>query len=261
LAAWVTHPGNRAFARATANRVWALLMGRAAVEPVDDISPELPQDTSDPQYLGLRLLDVLADDFVRHEFDLRRLFLLVAQSAAFQRQAAEEPAWSDDQLEQALDSWATFRLTRLRPEQVSGAMLQATSVQTIDHESHVLWRTLRATAENDFVRRYGDAGEDELLFQGGTIPQRLVMLNGGLAKDRTRPNPVINGATQVAMLAPDDGAAVEAAYLSVLTRLPTPSEREHFTERLRDTKNNRRQQVLEDLYWALLNDWQFSWNH
>jgi hypothetical protein len=35
FAAWVTHPENRRFERAIANRVWGLLFGRAYVEPVD----------------------------------------------------------------------------------------------------------------------------------------------------------------------------------------------------------------------------------
>src|SRR5207253_2011011 len=37
LAGWVTDPRNPYFARATANRVWALLLGRPLVEPVDDL--------------------------------------------------------------------------------------------------------------------------------------------------------------------------------------------------------------------------------
>ncbi len=37
LAQWLTHPDNKMFSRATVNRVWALMFGRALVEPVDDI--------------------------------------------------------------------------------------------------------------------------------------------------------------------------------------------------------------------------------
>ena len=37
LAAWVTHPKNPYFARATVNRVWALMFGRPLVEPVDNL--------------------------------------------------------------------------------------------------------------------------------------------------------------------------------------------------------------------------------
>ena len=37
LARWVTHPNNKAFARATVNRIWALLFGKPLVSPIDDI--------------------------------------------------------------------------------------------------------------------------------------------------------------------------------------------------------------------------------
>src|SRR5262249_48888040 len=37
LAAWVTHPENRRFERATVNRVWGLLFGRPWIAPIDDL--------------------------------------------------------------------------------------------------------------------------------------------------------------------------------------------------------------------------------
>ena len=74
LAQWITHPDNKMFSRATVNRVWALMFGRALVEPVDDIPlvGDLPP-----------MLDLLADDFVKHETSLRRLIALIANSDAF----------------------------------------------------------------------------------------------------------------------------------------------------------------------------------
>jgi len=261
LAGWVTHPRNKAFARATVNRVWALMFGKPIIEPVDDIPFEAPTDPADSQYFSMRVLDLLADDFATRGFDLRRLIQLIAQSEPLVRDRTEDPAWSDAELERALDAWAVFRTTRLRPEQVSGALLQACSVQTIDHESHIVFRLQRSAEQSGFVQRYGDEGEDELLFHSGTIPQRLLMLNGELVKDRTQPNPVLNAATHVAMLAPDDKTAIESVYLSVLTRLPTPEEAEVFRSRLANKKGNARQIALEDMYWSLLNSTEFSWNH
>jgi hypothetical protein len=64
LAHWVTDPRNPYFARATVNRVWALMLGRPLVEPVDDLlSAEEPPPA----------LSLLADDFAAHSYDLRRL--------------------------------------------------------------------------------------------------------------------------------------------------------------------------------------------
>ncbi len=71
-----------------------------------------------------------------------------------------------------------FPLTRLRPEQVVGALLQSASLATIDYESNILIRAARAIGQNEFIERYGDSGADEFDSHGGTIPQRLLLMNG-----------------------------------------------------------------------------------
>ena len=72
----------------------------------------------------------------------------------------------------------TYPVTRLRPEQIAGGLLQAAVLHTIDAQSHILVRIARGNQENEFVQRYGDTGEDEFAAHGGTIPQRLLMMNG-----------------------------------------------------------------------------------
>ena len=62
IAHWVTHPKNPYFARVTVNRIWALMFGRPMLEKVDDVS-------SGRNYAE-GALEVLADDFVGHGFDL-----------------------------------------------------------------------------------------------------------------------------------------------------------------------------------------------
>ncbi len=256
LAAWVTHVDNKAFARATVNRVWALLYGRPLVEPVDNIpSQEASQGDVPPA------LDILADDFASHGYDLRRLIKLMAASEVFRLDSLEADGLTDQQFQDAQALGAIFPVTRLRPEQVVGALLQAGSIQTIDYQSHIFVRIARATGQSNFVKRYGDAGEDELAAHGGTIPQRLLLLNGNLVKEKTKPDLLSNAATQIAMIAPDDHQAVEAVFLAVLTRYPTPEEASHFQAKLRGSKQKERQRLLEDMYVALLNSTEFSWNH
>ena len=115
------------------------------------------------------------------------------------------------------------------------------------------------TNQNDFVKRYGDSGEDEFGGRAGTIPQRLLLMNGNLIGERIKQSP-FNAATRIAWLAPDDPRAVESAYLAVLTRRPTAEEANHFAELLAD-KSLSRPARLEELYWALINSTEFSWNH
>ncbi|MFO0871801.1 MAG: DUF1553 domain-containing protein [Pirellulales bacterium] len=248
LAEWVTHPENKPFARATVNRFWALVFGRPLVEPVDDIKLHGPFPPA---------LEVLADDFASHGFDVRRLIRLMVATEAFQRDSRAD----FEITEQHERHWAAFPLTRLRPEQVAGAVIQASSLTPIDSDAHIIRKLMKFGETNEFVLRYGDTGEDEFVDRGGTIPQRLLLMNGELVKERTRENVVLNAATRIAVLAPDPRKAVETAYLIVLTRRPTYEESEHFRQRLEATRGTERIAALEDLCWILINSTEFSWNH
>jgi hypothetical protein len=63
------------------------------------------------------------------------------------------------------------------------------------------------------------------------------------------------------VLAPSDAKAVETAYLAVLSRRPSVEEAEHFEARLKSSGSGERNARLQDLYWALINSSEFSWNH
>lgn len=248
LARWITHPDNKQFARAMVNRVWAILFGKPLVEPIDNIPLFGPYPPG---------LELLADDFVKHKFDVQRLIRIVAATDVYQ---LDSRGPTDTTVEQER-AWAAFPLARLRPEQVAGSIIQSASLSTIDANSHIVWQLARFAQQNEFVSRYGDTGEDEFVSQSGTITQRLLLMNGELVRDRTRQNPVANAATRIGMLAPDDVTAVETAYLTVLSRRPTPAEKEHFVSRLAGTRGDQRSRAMEDFYWVLLNCSEFQWNH
>lgn len=247
LAIWVTHPENKAFARATVNRVWAMLLGRPLVEPIDDIPLEGPYPPG---------LETLAEDFASSGYDLHRLISQIAMTRVFQMDSVA----NFEVTKQHEKQWATFPLTRLRPEQMAGAILQSASLPTVDANSHILRQILYYTEVGDFVKRYGDTGEDEFDDRGGTIPQRLVMLNGNLVKERSKDGPM-NSATRIAQQVRDDAKAIESVFLVVFSRRPTADEQEHFVARLGDSPEANRIQKLEDIYWSLLNSTEFSWNH
>ncbi len=246
LAAWVTHAKNPYFAKATVNRVWALMTGKPLADPIDNLETETPIPAA---------LQFLADDFVTHNYDLQRLIRVIASSGVF-RLASE----SDREIGEAEEkAWAIFPLTRLRPEQVSGSVLQAASVTTSDSQAYILLRLMRFGQQNTFLQRYGDSGEDEFDNRGGTIPQRLLLMNGELVRERIKENP-INASSRISFLAPDDPRALEVSYLATLTRRPTPAETAYFEAFLRDPELKRAHR-LEDIFWTLINATEFSWNH
>ncbi|MBL9139534.1 MAG: DUF1549 domain-containing protein [Verrucomicrobiales bacterium] len=251
LARWVTHPENRPFARTLVNRAWALLFQRPLHEPLESI----PLDGPFPPGM-----EILADDLIAHDFDLHRLLRVIASTRVF-RLDSTLPAGRREIQAEAVRTFAAFPLTRLRPEQVAGSLLQSASLKTVDANAHVLSRVIRHFQQRDFVRHYGDAGSDEFEVVPGTIPQRLVLMNGSLVKERTKDDLVMNAATRIAALAPAPSAAVEAAYLAVLTRRPSPEESRHFVDRLENDAKVSRAHHLEDLYWTLINSTEFAWNH
>lgn len=250
LAEWVTHPKNSYFAKATVNRVWALVTGRPLIEPIDNL--ETPPDQPPPA-----ALEMLAEDFVAHQFDLKRLIRLIVQTEVFHLDSAA----TFDATDKHEATFAVFPLTRLRPEQVAGGLLQTASIATLDRERHILLRLVRYGDENNFVKRYGDNGEDEFDGNGGTIPQRLLLMNGEIVREKLKDSP-LNAATRISMMSADNRHAVETAYLCILSRRPTALETAHFEQILNDPsiKTSRTDRIL-DLYWVLLNSTEFSWNH
>jgi hypothetical protein len=252
LARWVTSPGNRRFDRAIVNRVWGLLFGRPYHDPVDDLpDPDQP----------IPVLDILAKDFQQNGRDLRRLMLAITGSRAFRLDSQLTDELPEDRLILAEQEWAVFPLIRLRPEQMIRSMRQGASFQTHDHQTHLLLRLPRYFQEFDFIREYGDLGDNELQDRGGTIPQRLLIMNGGLANENLKASP-FTASGRLAALGVGDDKRIETAFLIAFTRRPTPEEMRHFQQRLADEKEtNDRGAAIEDMLWALFNSTEYSWNH
>ncbi len=252
LAAWLTHRENDRFDRAIVNRIWGLLFGQPFFSPVDDLP-----DPGDPD---TELLSVLARDFQDHGRDLKWLIHTIAASRPFGLGSQADDA-TIDELNRLEAQWAIFPLVRLRPEQVIGSMLQAASIKTVDRNSHLLIRTVRFFRENDFVQEYGDLGDEELAKQTGTIPQALLRMNGRLGRDLIESNAFSASAHIARVTEGDDATCLASSFLVCLGRRPLESESRFFRKWLTETRGDRRVEVVEDIFWALFNSPEFSWNH
>lgn len=246
LAKWVTHKQNKQFSRAIVNRVWAIMFGKGLVNPVDDISLHGPFPPA---------LEALAEEFVRSDFDLHRLIRLIAKTKVFQMSSRAEFEVTPKHERY----FAVYPLIRLRPEQVAGAMIQSTSLATIDRSQHILIQLTKFGQTNDFVVRYGDPGEDELIEKGETVTQRLLMLNGELVKERIRG--LLSSVSKIAQFSPSTEFMVETIYLAVLTRRPSKEMSDYFVAELDARRGNQRSQKVQDIYWTLINSTEFAWNH
>jgi hypothetical protein len=88
----------------------------------------------------------------------------------------------------------------------------------------------------------------------GTIPQALFLMNSPMVNNRTtaRPGNVLG---EILAASPDNRTALDALYLRVLSRGPTPKEVE-ICGRYLDAVGNRRE-AFEDIYWSLINTTEF----
>jgi hypothetical protein len=238
------------FARATVNRVWALVYGRPLCEPIDDLPPEAEQPEA---------LKIAASDFAQNGYDLQRLIRVITRCQPFLLDSTRPTEVSGGDLA-AYDAWASFPLTRLRPEQIAGALNQVASLSVISADSFWFIRLVAFTSRNEFVRRYGDVGEDEFEDRSGTISQRLLLLNGELVENTVRDG-LFSAVSRLAAQSADANQAVDVAYLVVLTRLPTEAERSYFTRALEGRRGAARTEAVSDLFWTLINSSEFSWNH
>lgn len=127
LARLLTHPDNGRLTRTVVNRLWARVMGRGLVEPVDEMdNPPWHPD----------LLDWLAADLAQHNYDLKHTLELILTSRAYGL-----PAVGGEEL---VSDRYVFRgpvIKRLSAEQYLDALSALTGV----------WRDLPANTEIDFT--------------------------------------------------------------------------------------------------------------
>jgi hypothetical protein len=257
LAAWLTAPENPWFARNLANRVWAHLLGRGLVEPVDDFRATNPP--TNPQ-----LLDALAQHLIEQKYDLRALMRTICASRTYQHasQTNETNARDEQNFSRAL-------YKRMDAEVLLDAICQTTGIPDRFDGALAGTRAIElwdSQIEHHFLRLFGrpvrqSACECERVVEP-SVAQVLHLLNSERVDGKLK-----HEAGRVADLAKretSDQRLVEELYLTALSRFPTAAERQTGVEYLaaaspRDLTQRRVR--AEDLLWTLLNSLEFVFNH
>lgn len=280
-----------AFARNIVNRLWALMLGRGIVHPVD-----LHHDENPPSHP--ELLDLLATRFVAMKYDIKALLRELTLTRAYQRGSEPPPGCRDELAEPRHFAVAALRPTS--PEQMAWSMMQAVGLLAATRADvegaldgsdprmkailnlDAKRRTLReaiveeqlydrlASKVRPFVRYFGGvAGQpQETAEAASTVDQALFITNGEPVKSwlGTTPGWLIARCAAIN----DPSAVAEELYLSVLSRRPTTQERaevaNYLTERtakLSKTQNPavERAAALRELAWGLLASTEFRFNH
>ncbi len=126
LASLVTHRDNGRYARTIVNRLWAQLMGRGIVHPLDAMHTQ-PWNED--------LLDFLANDLVIHEYDLKAVLRRIATSDAYN---ARCEILDDDPNNETTYVYAGPRAKRMTAEQFMDAIWQVTGAAPVGFDAPVL---------------------------------------------------------------------------------------------------------------------------
>lgn len=245
LAVAMTDDANVAFRLNIANRIWAVMMGRGLVEPLDMMHAENPP--THPQ-----VLELMADSLHENDYDLRYLLRELALTKTYQRSSQ-----TTDDSDPDTHNYSVARLKPLSPEQLAWSMMQATGV--VDAE--VAERPADASPIDPAVQKhietfakvFGTAGQSTQF--DAAADQALFLRNGNLihswltAKDGL-----------VARLQPlDDQQLAEELYLQVFSRMPNPEETHRVADFLNSTPD--RPMAIQQLAWASLVSTEFRFNH
>jgi len=252
LAAWMTNKDNPYFARVMANRVWADLMGRGIVDPVDDMRATNP--ATNPE-----LLDALAAHFRDADFDIKKLIRAIATSHVYGLGTAPVGNNLGD-----TRNYSRHYRQRLRAEVLLDAVTDITGLEEKftamppGTRAMQMW-TVRSGSE--FLDSFGrpDPNQDPPCERtpDTTVVQALHLMNSpGINKK------VSDDAGRSAKLAATKKSSaeiVEELYLLIYCRLPSDSEKAAAVVRFDKADANRRQ-ATEDLMWALMNTPEFVFN-
>jgi hypothetical protein len=252
LAAWVTRTDNPFFARNVANRVWAHLMGRGLVEPVDDVRATNPP--TNPE-----LIDALARFLVEHRYDTRALVRLIAASRAYQ--LSSRPNATNECDEQ---NYSRARLRRVPAEVLLDMVSQATGVPERFEGTPPGTRAVQlwdSKVNPYFLKVFGRPQRVSACAcerqEGPSVAQVLHLMNSPRTQAR-----LAHEDGRVARLVrrgASDGELVEELYLTCFSRFPTEEEKRAAVEYLAGKPDRRR--AAEDLAWGLLNSLEFVFNH
>ncbi len=249
LAGWIVSEDNPFFARVLVNRVWADLMGRGLVDPVDDLRATNPPSNGP-------LLEALARDFRQQGYDLKKLIRTILTSYVYGLSSIPNERNVTD-----TRNYSRHYRQRLRAEVLLDAICDITGVpetfaaMPAGSRATELW-TFRS--QSIFLDSFGrpDPNQDPPCERTSdtSVVQALHLMNAPNLHRK-----VIHDSGRAALLAAGAHAPreiVDELYALVYSRPPTEEERAVCLNLFGQPGASRRQ-VTEDVLWALLNTPEF----
>jgi hypothetical protein len=249
LADWVISKENPFFAKVIVNRVWADLMGRGLVDPVDDLRSTNPPSNGP-------LLDALAEQFRKDGYDLKKLIRTIMVSQVYQLSSLPNPRNLSD-----LRNYSRHYRQRLRSEVLLDMVSDITGIREnfsampSGSRAMELW-TVRA--QSVFLDSFGrpDPNQDPPCERTGetTVVQALHLMNSPALHAKVTSDKGRAAKLAASTMTPEQ--IVEELYLLAYCRYPTDNEQKICLNVFARPGITRRL-ATEDILWALINTPEF----
>jgi Protein of unknown function (DUF1553)/Protein of unknown function (DUF1549) len=246
---WLTKPDNPYFAKAAANRIWAEIMGKGLVDPVDDLRATNPP--SNPE-----LLDALAAEFANCNFDQKRFIKTIMMSQTYALSSLPNETNASD-----IRNFSRHYRRRFRAEVLLDAVSDVTEIPDrfdgapVGTRAMQLW-TFRTESQTLDAFGRPDPNQDPPCerLPDSTMVQALHLMNAGQFQGK-----IASDTGRVARLAASSESLeqiLDELYLATFSRRPSAEEVAILMSSVQQPTPARRQWI-EDVLWSLLNSPEF----
>jgi len=240
LARWITSRNDPWFAKAFINRIWAELVGEGFYEPVDDLGPD--RECSAPG-----AMDLLAEQFVAHAYDVKWLYATIVQTKAYQRDSKVRRSYEGT-------PFVANCPQRLRSDQLFNALTTALDIPEPPASRRGRVRRGLQGPRAEIARIFGydpSNPRDEVI---GAIDQALMLMNSpNLDRGMRSTKKTVLG--RLLREIDDDESIAMELYLRCLAREPEDAELETCLDYVHEVGD--RNEAFEDILWALVNSTEF----
>jgi len=233
------------------NRMWSHFLGFGFTKPIDDLGPHNP--SSHPA-----LLDALGQAFRHSSYDLKQLITWITMSKPYQLAAVLGKANEiDDPSIGEMPKFSRFYLRQMSAEQLYQSLVSATGAGAAG--SYEEQEQQRREWMKQFVVAFGTDEGDEATTFNGSIPQALMLFNGDLTRQATSIKP----GSFLDRIQKDGNSTRErltSLTMAAVARRPTRNEMA-VAAKLYAARQNNELEMLQDMWWALLNSNEFILQH
>ncbi len=233
------------------NRMWSIFLGYGFTKPVDDLGPHNP--SSHPE-----VLKQLGEDFRKSSYNLKDLITWITLSRPYQLAAVlGSNNEIDDPSIGEMPKFSRFYLRQMSAEQLYQSLVAATEAKSSG--SYEEQERQRREWLAQFVVAFGTDEGDEATTFNGSIPQALMLFNGDLTRNATSTDAggFIDRISKSGR-SPQD--RVNELFMAGLARRPSKNETAVASKLLIARKNDEKE-MLQDMWWAILNSNEFIMQH